>query len=197
MLKDEPLVKIQNVVATGTLTHGIDLNSLVNAFPGVEYRPEQFPGVVFRLKKPKTATLIFSSGKMVCTGAKSERMARKALRTVVERMKRSGMIILNKLKIEIVNIVSTSNLESGVDLIGFYKSQRSMGGQIIYEPEQFPGLIYRVKNPRAVILLFSSGKMVCTGTKNKKAAHQAVEKLQQRLENHKMLLPETFDWMRT
>jgi TATA-box binding protein (TBP) (component of TFIID and TFIIIB) len=51
----------------------LDLNQITKNFVDVEYHPDQFPGLVFRLKTPKTATLIFSSGKMVCTGAKRER----------------------------------------------------------------------------------------------------------------------------
>ena len=73
MPKTKAIVHIQNVVASAALSQKVDLNAVVKSYPGVEYRPEQFPGLVFRLKRPKTATLIFNSGKMVCTGAKSER----------------------------------------------------------------------------------------------------------------------------
>ena len=84
MPKSKALITIQNVVAAATLNQKVDLNAVVKSYPGVEYRPEQFPGLVFRLKKPKTATLIFSSGKMVCTGARSEKEARRAVMTVVK-----------------------------------------------------------------------------------------------------------------
>jgi transcription initiation factor TFIID TATA-box-binding protein len=67
--KVKATLSIENVVASATLNQKVDLNAVVKGYPGVEYRPEQFPGLVFRLKRPKTATLIFSSGKMVCTGA--------------------------------------------------------------------------------------------------------------------------------
>ena len=72
-MKIEASIRIENVVASATLKQRVDLNAVVKGYPGVEYRPEQFPGLVFRLKRPKTATLIFNSGKMVCTGAKSEK----------------------------------------------------------------------------------------------------------------------------
>ena len=75
MPKTKAIINIQNVVAAATLNQKVDLNAVVKSFPGVEYRPEQFPGLVFRLRRPKTATLIFNSGKMVCTGAKSEQEA--------------------------------------------------------------------------------------------------------------------------
>ena len=79
MPKTKPVINIENVVASATLNQKIDLNAVVKGYPGVEYRPERFPGLVFRLKKPKTATLIFSTGKMVCTGAKSEKESRRAV----------------------------------------------------------------------------------------------------------------------
>ena len=96
MPKTKAVIKIQNVVASAALNQKVDLNAVVKSFPGVEYRPEQFPGLVFRLKKPKTATLIFSSGKMVCTGAKSEKEARRAVMTVVKELKKGGIIIISK-----------------------------------------------------------------------------------------------------
>ena len=101
------------MVATAVLNHGIDLNAVVKAFPEVEYQPKKFPGVIFRLIRPKTATLIFGSGEMVCTGARSERAARRALGRVVRKLKRSGIIIVGKPKIKIENIVATSRLGKG------------------------------------------------------------------------------------
>src|SRR5574341_155953 len=75
MPQTKPIVSIENVVASASVDQKIDLNVITQTFPDVEYHPDQFPGLVFRLRSPKTATLIFSSGKMVCTGAKSEKMA--------------------------------------------------------------------------------------------------------------------------
>jgi transcription initiation factor TFIID TATA-box-binding protein len=171
-------INIENVVASATLHQNIDLNSIVRVFPGVEYRPEQFPGLVYRLKKPKTATLIFSSGKMVCTGAKSERQARKAVMKVVDELKRNGIVILGKPEIQIQNIVASAGLGGYIDLEkSTYSLKRTM-----YEPEQFPGLIYRMDDPKVVILLFASGKLVCTGAKKETEVHRAVTKLQETLE---------------
>jgi transcription initiation factor TFIID TATA-box-binding protein len=171
-------INVENVVASATLHQNIDLNSIVRVFPGVEYRPEQFPGLVYRLKKPKTATLIFSSGKMVCTGAKSERQARKAVMKVVDELKRNGIVILSKPEIQIQNIVASAGLGGYIDLEkSTYSLKRTM-----YEPEQFPGLIYRMDDPKVVILLFASGKLVCTGAKKETEVHRAVTKLQETLE---------------
>lgn len=191
MPKNDPLVKIQNVVATAALNHEIDLNAVVKTFPEAEYRPKKFPGVIFRIERPKTATLIFGSGKMVCTGATSDIMAKNALKKVVRKLKQSGIIILGKPIIKIVNVVATSDLGGIVDLVDFYESESSMGGRIIYEPEQFPGLIYRINKPKAVILLFSSGKMVCTGTKNEEETCQAVKEISRRVKDEGMIMQVT------
>ncbi len=83
MPQTKPIVSIENVVASASVDQKMDLNEITRTFPDVEYHPDQFPGLVFRLKSPKTATLIFTSGKMVCTGSKSEELARKAVKTVV------------------------------------------------------------------------------------------------------------------
>src|SRR3990170_4615836 len=96
MPKAKATVNIENVVTTATLNQKIDLNAVVRGYPGVEYLPEQFPGLVFRLKRPKTATLIFNSGKMVCTGAKSEKESIHAVMTVIKELKESGIIIISK-----------------------------------------------------------------------------------------------------
>ena len=93
MPQTKPIISIENVVASATINQRVDLNQITNDFPDVEYHPDQFPGLVFRLKSPKTATLIFSSGKMVCTGAKSEVMAKKAVETVVDKLKKGGVEI--------------------------------------------------------------------------------------------------------
>ena len=183
LVKRKALTEIQNVVASATLGQDLDLSSIVRAFPGVEYRPESFPGLVFRLKKPKTATLVFRSGKMVCTGAKSERQARKAVMKVVDELKRNGIVISGKPDIQIQNIVASVVLGGFIDLEKTtYSLERTM-----YEPEQFPGLIYRMDEPKVVILIFSSGKLVCTGAKKEEEVHRAVTKLQETLEEKELI----------
>ncbi len=185
--KDKPTVKIENVVASASLEHRIDIKAVAKAFPTTKYQPKVFPGLVFRLKRPKTATLIFNSGKMICTGARSEREALRALRNVVKTLNKSGIIITGKLEIEITNIVATASLGGTIDLLQLYESQIGMRGRITYEPEQFPGLIYRMNNPKVVILLFTSGKLVCTGARKEEDVHQAVNNLRQKLEENNLI----------
>ena len=186
MPKTKAVIDIQNVVSAATLKQKVDLNAVVKSFPGVEYRPENFPGLVFRLKRPKTATLIFNSGKMVCTGAKSEKESRRAVMTVVKEMKKSGIIIISKPDWKVVNIVASAELGGKVDL---EKAVFTLG-KTMYEPEQFPGLIYRMDEPRVVILLFASGKLVCTGAKKEQDVYDAVHKLHASLEEQNLIFYE-------
>src|SRR4030043_2445419 len=173
MPKVAATVNIENVVASAILNQKIDLNSVVKAFPTVEYRPEQFPGLVYRLKKPKTATLIFSSGKMVCTGAKSEKQARKAVMKVTDELKRDGIVIVGKPEIVVQNIVASAGLGGTIDLEkSTYSLRRTM-----YEPEQFPGLIYRMDDPKVGILLFARGKLDRPGRNKEQDVYDGGKKL--------------------
>lgn len=183
MPKVKATVSIENVVASATLNQKVDLYSVVKGYPGVEYRPEEFPGLVFRLKRPKTTTLIFNSGKMVCTGAKSEKEARRAVIKVIKELKKSGIIIISKPELKIQNIVASGILGGSADL---EKAAYTLG-HTMYEPEQFPGLIYRMEDPKVVILLFASGKLVCTGAKKEEDVYAAVDKLHTLLEETSLI----------
>jgi transcription initiation factor TFIID TATA-box-binding protein len=186
MPKVKAVISIENVVASATLNQKVDLNAVVKSYPGVEYRPEQFPGLVFRLKRPKTATLIFNSGKMVCTGAKSEKEAKRAVMKVIRELKKGGIVIISKPELKIQNIVASASLGGMIDL---EKAAYTLG-KTMYEPEQFPGLIYRMDNPKVVILLFASGKLVCTGAKREQDVYDAVHKLHEMLEEKGLIFYE-------
>jgi len=178
MPKFEDSIRIENVVASATLNQRIDLKAVVKGNPTVEYRPETFPGLVFRIKRPKSAILIFRTGKMVCTGAKSEKEAKRAVRKVVRELKKSGIIIVGKPEIKVVNMVASANLSGRIEL----EESAYVLGRTMYEPEQFPGLIYRMDEPKVVILLFASGKLVCTGATKEEDVYEAVAKLHEKLE---------------
>jgi len=178
MRRVEASIRIENVVATATLNQRITLNAVVKGNPTVEYRPETFPGLVFRIKRPKSAILIFSTGKMVCTGAKSEKEAKRAIKKVVRELKTSGIIIPSKPEIKVVNMVASANLSGRIEL----EESAYVLGKTMYEPEQFSGLIYRMDDPKVVILLFVSGKLVCTGAKQEEDVYEAVTKLHENLE---------------
>ena len=183
MPDSEDSIRIQNVVATATLNQRFDLNAIVKGNPGVQYDPTTFPGLVFRLKKPKTAILIFNTGKMICTGAKSEKEANKAVKKVVKELKNSGIIITGKPEIKVVNMVASANLLGRIELEeAAYSLDRTM-----YEPEQFPGLIYRMDDPKVVILIFASGKLVCTGATKEEDVYTAVAKLHKQLKEKELI----------
>lgn len=186
MPKTKAVINIENVVASASLNQKVDLKAVVKGFPGVEFRPERFPGLVFRLKKPKTATLIFSTGKMVCTGAKSEKQSRRAVMTIVKELKKGGIIISGKPDLKVVNIVASAKLGGKVDL---EKAVFTLG-KTMYEPEQFPGLIYRMDQPKVVILIFASGNLVCTGGTREQDVYDAVHKLHIILEEQQLIFYE-------
>jgi len=184
MTQTKPIVDIVNVVASATIDQKLDLNDITKKFPDVEYHPEQFPGAVFRLKIPKTATLLFTSGKMVCTGSKSEEMAVKAVNTVVQKLRKGGIKIKKNAVVTVQNIVSSINLGGRVHL---EKAARTLP-RSMYEPEQFPGLIHRMLDPKTVILVFSSGKLVCTGGKTEKDVYRSVNSLHSLLEEKGLMI---------
>jgi len=184
MPQTKPIVSIENVVASASVDQKIDLNVVTQTFPDVEYHPEQFPGLVFRIKSPKTATLIFSSGKMVCTGAKSEEQSVTAVRTVVQKLRKGGIKIKKDAVITIQNMVASANLGGKIHLEQAARSlPRSM-----YEPEQFPGLIHRMIDPKTVILVFASGKLVCTGAKKESDVYRSVHNLHTLLEEKELMI---------
>jgi transcription initiation factor TFIID TATA-box-binding protein len=162
----------------------VDLNEITRTFSDVEYHPDQFPGLVFRLKFPKTATLIFSSGKMVCTGSKSSDQASKAGKTVVQKLRKGGIDIRNEPTVVVQNIVASASLGGKVHL---EEAARQLP-KSMYEPEQFPGLIHRMAEPKTVILLFASGKLVCTGGRTEADVYKAVENLHETLEKKGLMI---------
>ena len=186
MPQTKPIVSVENVVASASVDQKIDLIDVTEKFPDTEYHPEQFPGLVFRLKNPRTATLIFRTGKMVCTGAKSEEMAVKAVRTVVQKLRKGGIKIKKDAVIVVQNIVAAINLGGKIHL---ERAARTLP-RSMYEPEQFPGLIHRMLDPKTVILLFASGKLVCTGAKKETDVYRSVHNLHALLEEKELMIYE-------
>ena len=183
MTQTKPFIEIVNVVASATINQRLDLVEITKKFPSVEYHPEQFPGAVFRLENPKTATLLFGSGKMVCTGAKSQKLAETAVSNVVKLLRKGKVKIKEDAIVTIQNIVSSINLGGKVNLEQAARTlPRSM-----YEPEQFPGLIHRMLDPKTVILIFSSGKLVCVGAKLEKEVHRSVNLIHSLLEEKNLM----------
>ena len=167
------------MVASTSLGEELDLKAIARVLGGAEYEPEQFPGLIYRLKEPKTAILLFRSGKVVCTGAKSLDHVKIAIDLVAKQIGAAGIPVKEKPEIVVQNIVATSDLGAQIDLNAV---AISLGlGKVEYEPEQFPGLVYRIDVPKVVVLLFGSGKLVCTGARKPSDVERAVERITQEL----------------
>jgi transcription initiation factor TFIID TATA-box-binding protein len=181
-------IRIENVVASTSLGRQLDLHAISLVLEGAEYNPERFPGLIYRLKEPKTASLLFRSGKIVCTGAKSLADLKTAISKVVKQLDAAGVHIKIEPKIEVQNIVASSDLESEINLNAV---AISLGlEKVEYEPEQFPGLVYRIDVPKVVVLLFGSGKLVCTGARKPEDVEVAVNKITEELRAAGLLLSE-------
>ena len=172
-------IKVQNIVASTTFADKLDLDMIAQSLEQTEYEPEQFPGLVYRLDSPKTATLLFRSGKANCTGAKNVEDVRKTVNIIAEKLERLGIKVHKNPEIVIQNIVATSDLGGELNLS---EVAVALGLENVeYEPEQFPGLVYRIKEPKVAMLLFVSGKIVCAGARKTEDVLLAVEKLSKEL----------------
>ncbi|MCE7735617.1 MAG: TATA-box-binding protein [Candidatus Heimdallarchaeota archaeon] len=169
---------IQNCVASVNLFTSINLVSIYQQLIDddiltVSFNPEQFPGLILKTKNPKISSLVFSSGKLVITGAKSTEMVHEAVDAVIKILKESGTKIDEKPEIIVQNIVASGNFNNrtiNLELASMWLESS------MYEPEQFPGLIYRLPVPKTVLLLFQSGNLVCTGAKTEDQVHEAVRR---------------------
>jgi len=166
-------IKIQNIVASTSLEHDIPLIKLAEMLPNTEYNPEQFPGLVMRIKDPKTSALIFSSGKVVCTGAKSMAKVKESVDKIIKNLAKIKIRIKVKPKIIVQNMVASGSIFMDLNLNSLAMKLENTE----YEPEQFPGLVYKLPGTRATFLLFSNGKIVCTGTKSETKLREAVDQL--------------------
>ncbi len=173
MVKTKTSSKIQNIVATTSLGKDVPLTKLAKTIPNTEYNPEQFPGLVLRVKEPKSAVLVFSSGNLVCTGTKSIAQVKQVIEQVIKTLRKINVNVTEKPKITVQNIVASGHINMMLNLN--YLSLALENTE--YEPEQFPGLVYKLENPPATFLLFSNGKLVCTGTKNNQQLEDSMTQL--------------------
>lgn len=166
-------IRIVNIVVSTSLEHDIPLEKMAATLSNTEYNPEQFPGLVIRIKEPKTSALIFSSGKVVCTGAKTIEEVEESLQKIIKSLQKLNINIKIKPVLSIQNIVASGSV--GMDLNLNTLAMKLDNTE--YEPEQFPGLVYKLKEAKATFLLFSNGKIVCTGTKSEAEVRKSLEML--------------------
>ena len=179
MAPKSPKIRVENIVASTAIADELDLHEIARLIEDAEYEPEQFPGLVYRISEPKTATLLFKSGKANCTGAKTLAGVEETIKKITQGLKDVGIKVYDKPSIVIQNMVATYDLQAELDLNAI---ALNLGLENVeYEPEQFPGLVYRIPDLRVVILLFGSGKIVCTGARKNEDIENAIKRVQEAL----------------
>ena len=165
---------IVNMVASATLNATLDLYGLAVSVPDIEYEPEQFPGAILKLREPKVSLLLFKNGKLIISGASSEEQIVQAIRKaskIIHEIQPSVRVPRN-VEYEVVNLVATANLNRSLDLF-----KTAMGLENVeYEPEQFPGAILRLADPKLTLLLFKNGKVICAGAKRDELLRKGLRK---------------------
>ncbi len=174
-------IKVVNIVVSASLGHDIPLEKMAATLSNTEYNPEQFPGLVIRIKEPKTSALIFSSGKIVCTGARTLDEVHESIRKIIKSLEKINVKIKKEPEINVQNIVASGSVGMALNLNVLAMKLDNTE----YEPEQFPGLVYKLPEHKATFLLFSNGKVVCTGTKSSDEVNRALDKLIENLKKVK------------
>jgi len=179
-------IDIVNVVASTKLAEAFDLLKIEAELECAEYNKKKFPGLVYRVTNPKAAFLIFTSGKVVCTGSKNIEDVSTVTSALARTLKSIGFEKIDmEPEIHIQNIVASADLKTDLNL-----NTVALGlglENIEYEPEQFPGLVYRIKQPKVVVLIFSSGKLVITGGKSPEECEEGARIVRMQLENMGLL----------
>lgn len=173
--------QLQNIVSTVNMGVKLDLKKIALHARNAEFNPKRFAAVIMRIREPRTTALIFSSGKMVCTGAKSEEDSRLAARKYARIVQKLGFPTKFK-DFKIQNMVGSCDVKFPIRLEGLVLTHSQFSS---YEPELFPGLIYRMVKPRIVLLIFVSGKVVLTGAKVRQEIYEAFDNIYPILKNFK------------
>jgi len=174
-------LKIENIVASGSIAEYIDLNMVSSKIKSCELNTKRFPGAVYRIENPKIASLIFSSGKIVLTGIRNDAALKEGLSVIINSLKDAGVEVLETPNVAVTNTVCSYDIGKYINLNKVVVTLNLEN--IEYEPEQFPGLVYRIRDPKIVALLFSSGKIILTGGKNITDIKKGLDVLEQKLES--------------
>nr|QNO54035.1 TATA-box-binding protein 2 [Methanosarcinales archaeon ANME-1 ERB6] len=172
-------IKVENVVANARIADELDLNYIESQLEDAVFTKKKFPGLVYRTKDPKSAFLIFRSGKLVCTGSKTEEGVRKVMDKLSADLRGIGVEVVEHPEFRVQNIVASASVGRELNLGAIVVGLELEGME--YEPEVFPGLVYRIKEPKSAILIFSSGRLVITGGKTIEDCEKSVEVLLDKL----------------
>jgi transcription initiation factor TFIID TATA-box-binding protein len=177
--KGDPIyATTENVVVSASIHRDLPLEKLATKLDDVDYNPEQFPGLILKMEEPvKASSLLFSSGKIICTGTKSINEARKAIDAIIVKLGKIGLKVKGKPEIEVQNMVASGAVGGKLNLNEIvFKFENTE-----YEPEQFPGLVFKLPDSHITFLLFGTGKVVITGAKSEKEIMEALHRLREKL----------------
>lgn len=172
-------IKVENVVANARIADNLDLEYIESRLEDAVFTKKKFPGLVYRTREPKSAFLIFRSGKVVCTGSKTAEGVRAVMDKLAADLRSIGMEVVEHPDFRVQNIVASANLGRELNLGAIVLGLELEGME--YEPEVFPGLVYRIDEPKSAILIFSSGRLVITGGKTVEDCEKSVEVLLNKL----------------
>jgi len=184
---DDAAVTVENMVASTKIADELDLIELAKNLSDTKYQPKVFPGLILHMAQPKVTFLLFSTGTMVLTGAKTQNDIQKAVGKLLDMLRQTGVQVIDTPDVRVRNIVASGDLQARLDLPA---TALALGLENVeYEPEIFPGLVYRGSSEAGVVmLLFSSGRVVCTGARKPNRASQAVIQLQKDLDAKGLLI---------
>ena len=175
--KGEVYAHTQNVVVSASIHRPLPLVRLAAQLEGAEYNPEQFPGLILKITEPKASALLFSSGKVICTGTKSIAEAKRAIDAIIVKVEALGLKVTGKPDVEVTNIVASGSVGGRLNLNSIIFTFENTE----YEPEQFPGLVYKMPETNVTFLLFGTGRVVITGAKSQKEIMTTVHRLRDQL----------------
>ena len=170
---------VENIIASAKIADELDIHKIAEKIPGFMYDPTEFLGLTLKLDEPNVAILLLPNGKAICTGAKKNEDIESSIKLVVNKFKNNNIKTNSKTNIETQNIIVTSDLKKELNLNSISKGL--MYENISYEPDKLPGLVYKMDDIGAVLLIFSSGKIVCTGVKNLDDASKAMEMIKEKI----------------
>ncbi len=175
--------KVTNVVAAGNLHMELDLYQLPLKFKNIEYEPEQFPGAILKFNVPKATVLVFKNGKIVIVGCKDKQVVEEAVLKAYQLLSKVAIRVDKKITAknvkeayEITNIVAAADLSMEMDL---FRVAMEVEGDIEYEPEQFPGAILKLREPKVSVLIFKNGKLILAGARTKKEIEKALVEVEE------------------
>ncbi len=174
---EKPRIEVQNIVAFVDLKTELDLERLAFELPDSEYDPDRFPALIVKFKEPKISFLVFRNGKMNCTGADDISKIEAGVAKLVKQLRDLGIEIKKDPKITVTNVVATVDLGIVMNLDEIALNIEN----VEYEPEQFPGLVYKPYDSTVSVLIFGTGKLVVAGLRDASEARGVVDGLLERL----------------